>query len=416
MARRTLDEILRGGIPNKPELDDAAVGNIQQLDEANRRRMLAYGNDASKQWAQDNDPQQREEAQRQAAQSAFVPQSLRGTVYDQRLVMPYAQEAQRQETGNYVDKAQQAAMTGKLGNGGSNPTTATPSPSDQLTNFSLLRQRMEAARQLTPEQKMKLAKKRQTEATISAIGDGLSALSNLFYTTQYAPNVQGQGQLSAKNQERWDKYNKEIKDSEKNYADALAKAEQSERTLQRQKAKDDAELELKRDASKRAEQLNRARIANYQAGQEKDENMAALYKAKAEALEAGREKEAELLQAKIDKTKAEAEAARKRGDSALINAKANQTRAAKSGGSGRGRKGYDSSTGKYFAYDKNGKIHWFGADKTAEDFAINEGTWVEDTTTNTTTTTKYGIPQTQQRTQRSGWHSEKPSGKKPKPY
>lgn len=57
------------------------------------------------------------------------------------------------------------------------------------------------------EQRKADAKRQRSRAIVSAVGDGLSALSNLYFTTQYAPNMNtGRGELSAKNVERWDKY------------------------------------------------------------------------------------------------------------------------------------------------------------------------------------------------------------------
>lgn len=353
MATRTLNDILaRQRKPSDPD----NVGDIQQLEENKRNMMSAYGNDAQQQWAKTNDPkekqreaEQRETEQRQAAQKSFVPQSLRGTVYDQRLVMPYAQEAQQQETGNPVDKAQQSAMAGKLGADNSAPSASATDKQSALDRLRMLRQRMEAARQLTPEQKAKLAKKRQTEAAISAVGDGLSALSNLFFTTQYAPNVQGQGQLSAKSQERWDKYNKELADTEKNYADALQKAEQAER-----------EFQLKKRAQDNADKKAEAQIALWNARIAESEPKKKYWETKAAALEAG----ASIEQAIKEAEKAEAEAKvklreaqvkteqgkpavqksqidknNKQGTAAIMTAEAAQTRAAKAGSGGGGSHG-----------------------------------------------------------------------------
>ena len=57
------------------------------------------------------------------------------------------------------------------------------------------------------EQRKADAKRQRSRAIVSAVGDGLTALSNLYFTTQYAPNMNtGRGELSAKNVERWDKY------------------------------------------------------------------------------------------------------------------------------------------------------------------------------------------------------------------
>lgn len=54
------------------------------------------------------------------------------------------------------------------------------------------------------EQVRKEMKRQKAREVLSAVGDGLSALSNLYHTTRYAPNVdQSRLQLSARNQQRW---------------------------------------------------------------------------------------------------------------------------------------------------------------------------------------------------------------------
>lgn len=56
-------------------------------------------------------------------------------------------------------------------------------------------------------QRQEDAKKRRRRAVWNAVGDGLSALANLHFTGNYAPSMStGRGDLSAKEQERWDSY------------------------------------------------------------------------------------------------------------------------------------------------------------------------------------------------------------------
>jgi len=62
----------------------------------------------------------------------------------------------------------------------------------------------------TQEEIEKEKKKRKREQIFNAISDGIQALSNLYFTTQYAPNSYNpKNSLSAKAQERWDKLDKE---------------------------------------------------------------------------------------------------------------------------------------------------------------------------------------------------------------
>lgn len=62
--------------------------------------------------------------------------------------------------------------------------------------------------QKTPEEQAKEKKRERSSRIISAIGDGISALSNLYFTTQGAPNAYtGQNTLSAAYKRRHDELN-----------------------------------------------------------------------------------------------------------------------------------------------------------------------------------------------------------------
>lgn len=60
---------------------------------------------------------------------------------------------------------------------------------------------------MTEEQKKAEEKKHRRNKIFAAIGDGVSALSNLFFTTQYAPNMYNKGSqtMSAREKIRYDK-------------------------------------------------------------------------------------------------------------------------------------------------------------------------------------------------------------------
>ena len=67
----------------------------------------------------------------------------------------------------------------------------------------------------TPEQLEKERKKRKRQAIFAAIGDGISALSNLYFTTQYAPNAYDPTKgMSAVTRERFARLKKEHDDNE----------------------------------------------------------------------------------------------------------------------------------------------------------------------------------------------------------
>lgn len=99
---------------------------------------------------------------------------------------------------------------------------------------------------LTEEEKAKEQKKRRRDEIISAIGDGVAALSNLYFTTQGAPNMYtGKNTMSEATKVRYDKLLKEREANETAYLQGMLRAKQAddeasraERSWQRQLALD----------------------------------------------------------------------------------------------------------------------------------------------------------------------------------
>lgn len=76
------------------------------------------------------------------------------------------------------------------------------------------------AEELESERKMK-----KREHTFAAISDGISALANLYFTTQYAPNMfTGKDTQSEQVRKRWEKLEEERKENMKAYIAGLMKA------------------------------------------------------------------------------------------------------------------------------------------------------------------------------------------------
>lgn len=70
----------------------------------------------------------------------------------------------------------------------------------------------------TAEDRAKREKKEKREAIFSALGDGLSAMSNLYFTTQYAPNAYNASNgMSARTKDRWDKLRAEREANDRAY-------------------------------------------------------------------------------------------------------------------------------------------------------------------------------------------------------
>lgn len=107
------------------------------------------------------------------------------------------------------------------------PATTT-TPADGVTprmSYVEMFQKMSPYKPPTEEELEKERKKEKREKIFAAIGDGIAALSNLFFTTQGAPNAyDSKNSLSAKAQERWDKLKKERDENSRYYTAAYMQA------------------------------------------------------------------------------------------------------------------------------------------------------------------------------------------------
>ena len=78
----------------------------------------------------------------------------------------------------------------------------------------------------TAEELEKERKKEKRDKVFAAIGDGIAALSNLYFTTKGAPNAfYPRNSLSAKARERWEKLNKEREENARYYMQEAMKAQ-----------------------------------------------------------------------------------------------------------------------------------------------------------------------------------------------
>ena len=113
----------------------------------------------------------------------------------------------------------------------------------------------------TQEELEKERKKQRREQIFASIGDGISALSNLYFTTQYAPNMySGRNTASQRVKDRWDKLAAERNANMTAYINGLMRARQAddtyndnERAWQRQLGLDKIKQERDKAADARAE-------------------------------------------------------------------------------------------------------------------------------------------------------------------
>lgn len=98
----------------------------------------------------------------------------------------------------------------------------------------------------TAEEIAKEKKRQKTASIISTIGDGLTAMSNIYFTSQYAPNMYDGSSLTQKNQVRYDKLKKERDDNRKEYLRGYINAMKIDQDLAHQKEQDALRRELQK--------------------------------------------------------------------------------------------------------------------------------------------------------------------------
>ena len=255
----------------------------------------------------------------------------------------------------------------------------------------------------TPEQRKKRERREKSKRIIAAVSDGISALSNLFFTTQYAPNMYNHekgsmttaegkrlDQLKAEREKKRDQYlnfSLKLGDLENQRAATLREleAQQERQKLAREKAQREAEAHgwlAALQPDKRREQKGKA---------DRAEQEAIIAQAEAEAAP-------ELQQAKL---------ATERARKGSLDASAANFRAS---AAAHGR----SNQNEFSAWDEHGNEHKFRTREAAEAYAKQHGTWKEEDETETTTTETRRTPESkpQKRTSTKttkGGHAGKPS-------
>lgn len=205
-------------------------------------------------------------------------------------------------------------------------------PEKKKLSYVELFQQMSPYRPPTPEEVEKERKRQKREAIFAAIGEGISAMSNLYFTTQYAPNAFDPSQgMAANTKKRFDQLKKDREDNARQYMEGYMRAmrwdaedERDERnwnhTIEREKIADDrynARAEREREMDNLTRQLR-----NHQINE-------AEYDAKAAEIKA---KYAEEMQ-ELEKRRKEADIKGKEASARASNARAHYY------SSGSGRKG-----------------------------------------------------------------------------
>lgn len=243
-------------------------------------------------------------------------------------------------------------------------------------------------------------KKQKREAMVMAVSDGLMSLSNLFFTTQYAPNMYNDDKsMSAKTQARHDKIKAEREKADKEWLDYAIQINQlktADRDYQDKQDQLSFTNQLKINADNRAE----ARA----------EREAAINDAKLE-LYAGKIDMQEFQKRKAEADAKYAEAKAQWADPIFRSQRDRNNRSGRGGGGG-GGKGGGGSQGDHYVYDSKGNVVGrFKSSSAAQNFAAeNAGKGYH-----------YNAPvretsRTNHKGQTTTTRSQTTTAKKPKPY
>lgn len=217
----------------------------------------------------------------------------------------------------------------------------------------------------TKEELEKERKKQKRESIFAAISDGIAALSNLYFTSQYAPNAYDPSKgMSATTKARFDKLKKEREDKHRQYMEGFMRAMQLDEsanykdTLAQLK---DREQKRKDAATNISIALKQADIDLKDAKKDGQEYLNELYRLKGVAFANGMDAETQLIEEKIKTEKARQYNLYHRG----------------TGGSG-------GKSPEYPWYDSAGNLHYSSSYEAMRQNAINNGTWSEATQESTT--------------------------------
>ena len=220
----------------------------------------------------------------------------------------------------------------------------------------------------TPEELARERKRHKREAIIAAIGDGISAISNLVYTTRYAPNAYtGKDTLSERNRARWEKARKVYNDDLTGWIRGKMAARKADRDAGQQ----GAILELKQQAAdlKQKDLERRQRetdlkvaLGNIDIALKEGKVKGQDYINQLKALEVKAKADGDLLAQQLIREKIKTE-----------QSKQWRNYNGKTGGSGGGK------PGEYPWYDRDGTLNYAHSYEAMRQNAINNGTWNEAT-------------------------------------
>lgn len=245
------------------------------------------------------------------------------------------------------------------------PQQTATEPEQKKLSYVEMFQQMSPYTPPTKEELEKERKRQKREAVFAALGEGISAMSNLFFTTQYAPNAFDPSQgLAGTTRARFDKLKKEREDNQRQYMEGFMRAMKMDA--------DDA-----RDERNWTHTIERERVADHY-----KEAADARQQAKADRDAAMAQLRMDLMQGRINQQDA-AEAKRIEADYAEAYwqsriGKNNYRRPIGSGSRGSGR------PAEYPWYDSDGNLHYAYSYEAMRQNALQHGTWNDETQESTT--------------------------------
>lgn len=262
----------------------------------------------------------------------------------------------------------------------------------------------------TEEQRKKREKREKSKRVIAAVGDGIRALSNLYFTSQYAPNMYNPDDTQlAKVDARQEKLKAEREANRDKYLSYSLRIGD----LENDRAKTVREMEA---------QAERLRLAREKADREQEEHkwLEALQPdkkreqtAKADAADSiAKSKKAEADHAEAMQ-KAKVNIAKQRGKTEQTKQEANHASATAHYASARASD--RSNVSEFSAYDSKGREHKFRTKAAADAYAKQHGTFKEENKTARTTTTSNArgrtTSKTSTKTSGGGGYSQNPKKK-----
>lgn len=247
-------------------------------------------------------------------------------------------------------------------------------------------------------------KKEKRQKLFAALGDGISALSNLYFTTKGAPSMYtGQQTQSQQVNDRWEKLRQERQANLKEYTDGLMKAQQlddarwdSDRTWKETMENNWRNYQLKKAADERAAEAHDLEVLLAQGKISEQEYKTKKAEVDAKYAERVAKAKAEGEEAKAETAKTIAKYAGKKeesiiyrnnaaGDASIASADNSRTHADLNRANT--EKVKKNADGSYTAYDIAGNPHTFRKKDEADNFARSQGTYVDVYHTDTETTT-----------------------------